>query len=848
MCVVLRQSTAVTKKIGPFLDETDGKTAEIALTITQADVRLSKNGGAFAQKTEASASAHDESGYYGVALDTTDTGTLGSLRLHIAEAGALPVWQDFMVVTANVYDSMFSTDVLDVSLIQVLGTALTESAGAGKLAGALVKLLNVATPTGTVNSLPDAVAGAANGLLISGSNAGTTTLGALAVTGTTTLSGVVSAPAANSIAGTLAAVTALTNLPAAPGDWLNAAAVKADAVTKIQAGLATPTNITAASGVALAANQHVIVDSGSVTSVPAVVLANSAAHGGAATVITLATPIVSNSTQVEGGDATTALEAAAAVGAAAALVAMNLDHLMKTPVADRSDMTAEVADDTVLANLMAKAAGDTSDYDPSTDSLEAVRDKLPANLEDLNITDTTGLVRPDMANASGNYAGTVATTTTVTNAVTATGVSDVKGVTDKLDTAMEVDGPVYRFTTNALEQGASGGMTDESVADAVCNELIAEHVIVGSVGAALAAAGWSGDPWAAPLPGAYAEGQAGFILYMLLPIMGAYEGMVRMQTSGPGMNRGNMRKLLRLRLRGTPAESYIAEHFDRQLNLSAQEISLLLAQDRNAQVNYGRSSYSFITEADLDEYPLYGIADLHSPRDLYGGANSAGGRCITEKEKTLLLSQNPSGMDEDGRHLYWVKHVSDETYRLTITATAGTFTLTYNGSSVTAALAFDISAANLQTALEGLDGVGDGNVTVTEDDDGTYVITFSGDLSQVNMAEFEADPASLTGGTAILEQHHYSICYIKTPQSGQTFTFVYNLLVPEIPTGLAGDDLSYSVVPPIHYEAIVHHAAMILAGYSSSPQAQFALTMAAMTGQQAVDSGAKAITPFQVRT
>lgn len=46
-------------------------------------------------------------------------------------------------------------------------------------------------------------------------------------------------------ADTQAAVTTLTNLPAAPTDWLTAAAVKADAVTKVQSGLATPTNITA---------------------------------------------------------------------------------------------------------------------------------------------------------------------------------------------------------------------------------------------------------------------------------------------------------------------------------------------------------------------------------------------------------------------------------------------------------------------------------------------------------------------------------------------------------------------------------------------------------------------------
>jgi len=64
---------------------------------------------------------------------------------------------------------------------------------------------------------------------------------------------------------TVTTVTNLTNLPAVTTDWLTAAGVKADAVTKIQTGLATPTNITAATGVALAASQHVIVDSGTIT-------------------------------------------------------------------------------------------------------------------------------------------------------------------------------------------------------------------------------------------------------------------------------------------------------------------------------------------------------------------------------------------------------------------------------------------------------------------------------------------------------------------------------------------------------------------------------------------------------
>jgi hypothetical protein len=51
----------------------------------------------------------------------------------------------------------------------------------------------------------------------------------------------------------------------------------------------------------------------------------------------------------------------------------------------------------------------------------------PTNFEDLSVTDTTGLVKPDMANASGNYAGTVALVTSLTNAP-----GDSTGVTELL--------------------------------------------------------------------------------------------------------------------------------------------------------------------------------------------------------------------------------------------------------------------------------------------------------------------------------------------------------------------------------------------------------------------------------
>lgn len=79
--------------------------------------------------------------------------------------------------------------------------------------------------------------------------------------------------------------------------------------------------------------------------------------------------------------------------ATAALVALNLDHLMKTAVANNADMTVEVIDGTVLSNMMSKTS-DTSTFVISTDSLEGNRDasltaaQVNAQVVDVIRTDT----------------------------------------------------------------------------------------------------------------------------------------------------------------------------------------------------------------------------------------------------------------------------------------------------------------------------------------------------------------------------------------------------------------------------------------------------------------------------
>jgi hypothetical protein len=110
--------------MGPFLDETDGKTAETGLTISQADVRLSKGGGNFAQKNESTSASHDEIGYYIVLLDATDTATVGELLVAVHESGALPVFKTFQVVEEAIYDAIYGGSADLITKVDAIDTVV----------------------------------------------------------------------------------------------------------------------------------------------------------------------------------------------------------------------------------------------------------------------------------------------------------------------------------------------------------------------------------------------------------------------------------------------------------------------------------------------------------------------------------------------------------------------------------------------------------------------------------------------------------------------------------------------------------------------------------------------------
>lgn len=122
MARFLKQSTAFTFRIGPFVDSTDGASAETGLSIAQGDIQISKDGGAFAQTSASPTTTHDADGWYQCPLTATDTDTLGPLTVQVNVSGALPVWEHFMVVPANVYDSIVDgSDNLEVDSVAVSG-------------------------------------------------------------------------------------------------------------------------------------------------------------------------------------------------------------------------------------------------------------------------------------------------------------------------------------------------------------------------------------------------------------------------------------------------------------------------------------------------------------------------------------------------------------------------------------------------------------------------------------------------------------------------------------------------------------------------------------------------------
>lgn len=82
---------------------------------------------------------------------------------------------------------------------------------------------------------------------------------------------------------------------------------------------------------------------------------------------------------------------------------------------------------------------------------------------------------------------------------------------------------------------------------------------------------------------------------------------------------------------------------------------------------------------------------------------------------------------------------------VTVDATSGTYTLTFDGET-TAAIAEGATAAAVKSALEGLSNINPGDVTVTGATGGPYTVTFTGAYAGLNVPQMTATDVDLAGG------------------------------------------------------------------------------------------------------
>ncbi|MGH7186130.1 MAG: hypothetical protein ACREIB_07640, partial [Pseudomonadota bacterium] len=162
----LRTNTAVIVTVGPFYDKTDGVTIETALTISNERITLTADTDAGSAPTNildnvtgaTSGTANDlnyitgnDAGMMQLELAAADVNRLGRMFLSITDAANhVPVFHEFMVLPAVIYDwFILGTDLADVSVTQILGSAVSTPAAAGILDVNLKNIANAAVSTST---------------------------------------------------------------------------------------------------------------------------------------------------------------------------------------------------------------------------------------------------------------------------------------------------------------------------------------------------------------------------------------------------------------------------------------------------------------------------------------------------------------------------------------------------------------------------------------------------------------------------------------------------------------------------------------------------------------------------
>lgn len=122
MTLILKQSTSIDVRLGPFVDATDAVTPETGITIAAADQAevLKANGAATVAMTGTLAAVTNADGWYDYTVQTGDVDTVGEVVFVIQDADVcLPVFVRGYVVEEAVYDAMYGASAVGPALASV---------------------------------------------------------------------------------------------------------------------------------------------------------------------------------------------------------------------------------------------------------------------------------------------------------------------------------------------------------------------------------------------------------------------------------------------------------------------------------------------------------------------------------------------------------------------------------------------------------------------------------------------------------------------------------------------------------------------------------------------------------
>jgi hypothetical protein len=119
---------------------------------------------------------------------------------------------------------------------------------------------------------------------------------------------------------------------------------------------------------------------------------------------------------------------------------------------------------------------------------------------------------------------------------------------------------------------------------------------------------------------------------------------------------------------------------------------------------------------------------------------------VTDPTDIVTIRFKDDSLVDEVQCVYTDAETVEEVQTISTDATSGTFTLSFDGQGPTAALAFDSTAAQIESALEGFSNIDDVTVQGDGSTSNPWRVTFV-DPGPSDVAEMTGNDAGLTGGT-----------------------------------------------------------------------------------------------------